>query len=55
MLGREKDLLVTGQRVLKRSYGGLPSNYEGSHKIRKDDHVANGHHRQRANVAFFVT
>jgi hypothetical protein len=54
VLGRKKNLLIAGQSFFERAHAGLPAHHEWSHHVRKDDHVANGHHRQFLALEFFL-
>jgi len=54
VLGRQKNLLIRGQRLFKRPHAGFPSDHERSHHVRKDDHVPDGHHREFSSLEFFL-
>ena len=53
MLSREKDLLISGQSLFQCAYARLATNYERRHHVRKNDDVANGHHREPLGFEFF--
>ena len=54
VLGGEKDLLVARHRLFERTHALLASHHERNHHVRKDDHVADGHHRQTFCIGFFL-
>ena len=52
VLGGEKYLPVSGQRLFQRSYARLAPHNKGRHHVREDHHVPNGHHGELAKIAF---
>ena len=54
MLGGQKDLLVRGQRFFQGAHAGLAAHHKRRHHVRKDDHVADGHHGQLFGLEFFL-
>ncbi len=54
VLGGEKDLFVARHSLFERSHALLAAHHERSHHVGKDDHVADGHHRQTLCIGFFL-
>ena len=54
VLGGEEDFLVAGHSLFERLHARFASHYERGHHVRKDDHVADGHHRQTFCIGFFL-
>ena len=59
VLGGEEDAAVAVEGFFERADGGLAADDEGRHHVRKDHHLADGHHREFAlgaveDVAFVV-
>ena len=54
VLGGEKDLLVARHGLFQRPHARFAAHHERGHHVRKDDHVADGHHRQTFCIGFFL-
>ena len=54
VLGGKKDLLVARHRLFQRPHARFAAHHERGHHVRKDDHVADGHHRQTFCIGFFL-
>ena len=54
VLGGKKDLLVAGHGLFERPHARFAPHHERGHHVRKDDHVADGHHRQTFCIGFFL-
>ena len=54
VLGGQEDLLVAGHGLFERPHAGFAPHHERGHHVRKDDHVADGHHRQTFCIGFFL-
>ena len=52
VLGSEKYLPVSGQRLFQRSHARLAPHNEGRHHVREDHHIPDGHHGELAKIAF---
>ena len=54
VLGRKKDFLVPGHRFFQGPDARFAAYHEGCHHVRKDDHIADRHHRQTLCIGFFL-
>ncbi len=54
VLGGKKDLLVARHCLFQRPHTGFAPHDERGHHVRKDDHIADGHHRQTFCIGFFL-
>ncbi len=50
VLRRQKDLAVAVQRLFQRAHARLAPHHKRGHHVGKDDHVADGHHRELAKL-----
>src|SRR5271169_3875358 len=54
MLSCQEDFFISCQGFFQRPDGGFAPHHKRGHHVRKDDHIANGHHRQQSSVVLFT-
>ena len=54
VLGCQKDFAIAGKRFFQGAHAGFTADDEWSHHVRKDDHIADRHHRELAQLEIFA-
>ena len=54
VLGGKKDFAIAGECFFQGAHAGFTADHEGSHHVRKDDHIADRHHRELAQLEIFA-